>query len=331
MSGKSGGGREEMIRHLMRLGSLAGGVVYRAPGMNPASGGADAPAPAAAPGEIIVRTSPAERGGRAAARQTAGAAARPAAGAAERPIAGAAAKRADGSGNKPSAAAAKPARGMEMKEGFRRDTRNLSVKGLFDAAEDGQEDLDVDLARLEEIVAGCTKCGLHETRTNTVFGDGDRSAGIVFVGEAPGRDEDMQGVPFVGRAGKLLDKMIAAIGFAREEVYIANILKCRPPNNRDPKEDEVTACESYLARQIELIDPVVICALGRVAGQNLLGTRAPLRALREGAHYYNGIRVVVTYHPAALLRNPNWKRAAWEDLQKLKALQVELAEGRGQV
>lgn len=187
--------------------------------------------------------------------------------------------------------------------------------------------LDADLPQLGEMVAGCTKCGLHKTRTNTVFGDGSPSANIVFIGEAPGRDEDLQGVPFVGRAGKLLDKMITAIGFAREEVYIANILKCRPPNNRDPEKDEVTACEKYLARQIELIDPVIICALGRVAGQKLLGEKAPLRVLREGEHHYNGIRLIVTYHPAALLRNPNWKKGAWEDLQLLKKLHDEFTGG----
>ena len=189
--------------------------------------------------------------------------------------------------------------------------------------------LDVDLAQLGEMVASCTKCGLHKTRTNTVFGDGSPSANIVFIGEAPGRDEDLQGVPFVGRAGKLLDKMIAAIGFAREEVYIANILKCRPPKNRDPEKDEVISCEKYLARQIELIDPVIICALGRVAGQNLLGEKAPLRVLREGEHHYNGIRVIVTYHPAALLRNPNWKKGAWEDLQLLKKLHDEYTGSGG--
>ncbi len=277
MSAKRGAGREEIIRHLRRRGALSGGIVYMATGARHAAEKAEAPVPAAAPDEIIVRTSPAKPPG----------------------------------------------------EGFTRDTRPLSGKGLFDTAANGPDILDVDLAGLEKMVAGCTKCGLHETRTNTVFGDGSPSARLVFIGEAPGRDEDMQGIPFVGRAGKLLDRMIAAIGFTREEIFIANILKCRPPNNRDPKEDEVTACGKYLARQIELIDPVVICALGRVAGQNLLGTRAPLRVLREGIHHYNGIRVVVTYHPAALLRNPNWKKAAWEDLQMLKALHDELAGAGG--
>ena len=223
----------------------------------------------------------------------------------------------------PAAAAKKPVSDREIKEGFSRDTRPSSDGGLFAADEKGSDLLDVDLAALEKMVISCTKCGLHETRTNAVFGDGSPSARLVFIGEAPGRDEDLQGVPFVGRAGKLLDKMIAAIDFSRENVYIANILKCRPPGNRDPKEDEITACEKYLAKQLELIDPVLICALGRVAGQNLLGTRAPLRVLREGIHHYNGIRVIVTYHPAALLRNPNWKKGAWEDLQMLKALHDE--------
>jgi uracil-DNA glycosylase family 4 len=179
---------------------------------------------------------------------------------------------------------------------------------------------DAGLSELERMVSECTRCVLHETRNRTVFGDGDPSARIVFIGEAPGRDEDLQGLPFVGRAGKLLDRMIEAIGFSRSNVYIANILTCRPPGNRDPREDEVAACGDYLARQIELIDPVIICALGRVAGQNLLGKDAPLRVLRTGEHHYNGIRVIVTYHPAALLRNPAWKKGAWEDLQKLRAL-----------
>ncbi|MBU8923275.1 MAG: uracil-DNA glycosylase [Bacteroidales bacterium] len=181
----------------------------------------------------------------------------------------------------------------------------------------------MDMDELKEAVAGCERCSLGATRTNTVFGDGNPGARIVFVGEAPGRDEDLQGVPFVGRSGKLLDKILAAIGFTREDVFIANILKCRPPNNRDPQEEEVTACEKYLARQLQLIDPVVICALGRVAGQNLLKTKKSLKVLREQIHSYNGIRLIVTYHPAALLRNPNFKRPAWEDMKLLKKIYEE--------
>jgi uracil-DNA glycosylase family 4 len=178
----------------------------------------------------------------------------------------------------------------------------------------------MDMGGLKKAVAGCERCSLCATRTNTVFGVGDPKARIVFVGEAPGRDEDLQGVPFVGRSGKLLDKIISAIGFTREDVFIANILKCRPPNNRDPQENEVAACEEYLARQLQLIDPVVICALGRVAGQNLLKTKKSLKVLREEIHHYNGIRLIVTYHPAALLRNPNFKRPTWEDMKLLKKI-----------
>jgi uracil-DNA glycosylase family 4 len=185
-----------------------------------------------------------------------------------------------------------------------------------------------DLDSLERAVSGCRRCELHMTRNNTVFGTGNRSAPIVFVGEAPGRDEDLQGIPFVGRAGKLLDKILEAIGFGRDDVYIANILKCRPPGNRDPKEEEVEACERYLAAQLKLIDPVLICALGRVAAQNLLKTKASLKVLRESEHYYNGIRVVATYHPAALLRNPAYKRPTWEDMKLLRRLHDEALESR---
>ncbi len=211
--------------------------------------------------------------------------------------------------------------GRVLGEGFRRDTRPPTQENLFTTAGPVAEEPEgKDLASLERIVSGCTRCALSETRTKTVFGRGDPESGIVFVGEAPGRDEDLQGEPFVGRAGKLLDKILASIGLEREDVYIANILKCRPPGNRDPREDEVAACEAYLARQLELIKPRLICALGRVAGQNLLGTKASLKVLRQGIHYYNGIRVIVTYHPAALLRNPHFKRPAWEDMKMLRNL-----------
>ncbi len=179
------------------------------------------------------------------------------------------------------------------------------------------------LDSLEKEVAGCNGCTLHTTRNNTVFGSGNPSSPIVFIGEAPGRDEDLQGVPFVGRAGKLLDKILEAIGFGRDDIYIANILKCRPPGNRDPKEEEVEACERFLVSQIRSIDPVLICALGRVAAQNLLKTKASLKSLREGVHYYEGIRVIVTYHPAALLRNPAYKRPTWDDMKLLRSLYDE--------
>ncbi|NIM19250.1 MAG: uracil-DNA glycosylase [Candidatus Latescibacteria bacterium] len=177
-----------------------------------------------------------------------------------------------------------------------------------------------DLAELEEGVRACTDCPLHETRTQVVFGVGNPGTKVMFIGEAPGRDEDLQGEPFVGRAGQLLTKILEAIDQKRENVYITNILKCRPPDNRDPQESEVRCCEKYLISQIELIQPKLICALGRIAAQWLLQTKAPLGTLRTGEYYYQGIRVLVTYHPAALLRNPQFKRPAWEDFKKLKAM-----------
>ncbi len=181
----------------------------------------------------------------------------------------------------------------------------------------------LDLKALEDRVSTCTLCQLCEGRNRTVFGTGDPAAKIVFIGEAPGREEDLRGEPFVGRAGQLLTKILASVGFTREEVYITNILKCRPPDNRDPNEQEVRACKPYLRRQIELLDPVLICALGRVAGQNLLERNASLSVLRQHIHYYEDVRTIVTYHPAALLRNPNLKRAAWEDIQETRRIYDE--------
>jgi DNA polymerase len=176
------------------------------------------------------------------------------------------------------------------------------------------------LSSLEKTVSGCIACPLHESRTQTVFGVGNPRTKVLFIGEAPGRDEDLKGEPFVGRAGQLLNKILAAIELKREDVYITNILKCRPPNNRDPQEGEVRECENYLKRQIVLIQPTVICALGRVAAQWLLQTNAPLSTLRAGEYYYEGIRILPTYHPAALLRNPNFKKPAWEDFKQLKSM-----------
>ena len=173
-------------------------------------------------------------------------------------------------------------------------------------------------------VSVCTKCSLHESRNNTVFGVGNPDADLVLVGEAPGRDEDLQGEPFVGRAGQLLNKILAAVGFQRQDVYIANILECRPPDNRDPASDEVTHCEPYLVRQLEIIQPKVICALGRVAATTLLKSNLSLTKLRNDIHDYHGVPLIPTYHPAALLRNSAWKRPTWEDVQKLRALYDEL-------
>lgn len=176
------------------------------------------------------------------------------------------------------------------------------------------------LADLEGQINRCMKCTLGGTRTNFVFGVGNPRATLMLIGEAPGADEDAQGEPFVGRAGQLLNKILEAIHFKRDEVYICNILKCRPPENRDPERDEVEACTPYLRRQLEIIEPRVICCLGRHAAQTLLGTSAPLASLRERAHFFGAIPVVVTFHPAALLRNPHWKRPTWDDVRKLRAL-----------
>jgi uracil-DNA glycosylase family 4 len=171
-----------------------------------------------------------------------------------------------------------------------------------------------DWSVLEEAVRSCTKCGLHATRTQTVFGVGSHTARWMFVGEAPGADEDAKGEPFVGRAGQLLNAMLFAIGLKREEVYIANVLKCRPPGNRDPEPGEVESCEPYLLRQIELIRPRLIVALGRHAAHSLLKTELSLARLRGQHLDYHGTPLVVTYHPAYLLRSPTDKRKAWEDL-----------------
>ena len=174
------------------------------------------------------------------------------------------------------------------------------------------------LSELEREVAGCKRCSLCESRSNVVFGAGSGSVGILFIGEAPGRDEDLQGLPFVGRAGRLLTKIIEAIEFKREDVYIANVLKCRPPGNRNPLPEEVARCRPYLMRQIELLQPKVICTLGVFATQALLETKSPLTVLRGGVHELGGLSVVPTYHPAACLRYPKLKAAVWEDVQLLR-------------
>jgi len=174
----------------------------------------------------------------------------------------------------------------------------------------------LDWDALQQRVAICSDCALHETRTQAVFGVGNRRARWLFIGEAPGAEEDRRGEPFVGRAGQLLNEMLRAIGFAREDVYIANVLKCRPPNNRDPRPDEVASCRGHLERQIELVAPKMIVAVGRIAAQSLLGTDTALGRMRGKLHRLGsrGWPVVVTYHPAYLLRSPSQKRRAWEDL-----------------
>ncbi|HUE11270.1 MAG TPA: uracil-DNA glycosylase [Steroidobacteraceae bacterium] len=174
-----------------------------------------------------------------------------------------------------------------------------------------------DWDQLRARVAACTRCGLNATRTQTVFGVGNLEAQWLIVGEAPGAEEDRQGEPFVGRAGQLLNSMLRAIGLAREEVYIANVLKCRPPGNRDPSENESAECLPYLERQIALLKPRILLAVGRIAAQNLLRTDVSLGRLRQQAHTFGISRVplVATYHPAYLLRTPADKRKAWEDLK----------------
>jgi len=175
-----------------------------------------------------------------------------------------------------------------------------------------------ELERFRQEICDCTRCELGQTRQQFVFGTGDSEAGIMFIGEAPGADEDRQGEPFVGAAGQLLTKIIEAMGMRREEVFICNVLKCRPPNNRDPQPGEVAECEPYLKRQIEIVRPKIICALGRIASQTLLKSTESMGRMRGRLHDYDGIPVLCTYHPAALLHNANWKRPTWEDMKWLR-------------
>ncbi|MBN1560969.1 uracil-DNA glycosylase [candidate division KSB1 bacterium] len=167
-------------------------------------------------------------------------------------------------------------------------------------------------------IQNCQKCALGRTRTKFVFGDGNWQADIVLVGEAPGADEDRAGVPFVGKAGALLTKILAAVQIRREDVFICNILKCRPPQNRDPLPDEIALCKHYLIKQLQLIRPKIIVCLGRVAAQVLLETTDSLSQLRGRWHSWNDSEVMVTYHPAALLRNPGYKKETWEDVKRLQ-------------
>jgi uracil-DNA glycosylase family 4 len=184
-----------------------------------------------------------------------------------------------------------------------------------------------DLNRLRAEVTACQRCELHASRTQGVFGVGDPAADWLIVGEAPGADEDRLGEPFVGQAGKLLDAMLAAIGLRRgEDVYIANVLKSRPPGNRDPKPEEVQACLPYLLRQIDLIQPKLILAMGRFAAQSLLVTENSIARMRGSVHEYHGVPMIVTYHPAYLLRNPADKAKSWEDLCLARQTMVRLKD-----
>ncbi|MGD0729736.1 MAG: uracil-DNA glycosylase [Terracidiphilus sp.] len=168
---------------------------------------------------------------------------------------------------------------------------------------------------IREEIGDCTRCALHKGRNKLVFGDGSPTARLMFVGEGPGADEDAQGLPFVGKAGQLLNNMITAMGLKREEVYIANVVKCRPPGNRTPEPDEMNTCSPFLFRQIEAIRPQVLVALGATAATCLLGQRQPLAGLRGRVHAFRGMQLIVTYHPAYLLRDPRQKKEAWADLQ----------------
>lgn len=173
------------------------------------------------------------------------------------------------------------------------------------------------LNSLKKIILSCTNCSLYKSKKNLVFGQGNAQAKLVFVGEAPGQEEDLQGLPFVGRAGQLLTKIIEAMGLKREEVYICNVLKCRPPENRSPLPEEVAHCRQALWQQLLIIKPKVICALGKFAAQTLLDSQEPISALRGKFFEVQGIKIIPTYHPAYLLRNPNDKKIVWEDMKKI--------------
>jgi DNA polymerase len=209
------------------------------------------------------------------------------------------------------------------------DERNLGLEGWprvsspsgaesFSAPATGHSLTPAELPAVRAELGDCRRCKLHPHRTQIVFGTGNPQAKLVFIGEAPGRDEDLQGEPFVGQAGQLLTKIIQAIQLRREEVYIANIIKCRPPQNRNPEPDEIAACEPFLIKQLHVIRPRIICALGTFAAQTLLKTEEKISSLRGNFHEYQGILLMPTYHPAFLLRNPGRKREVWEDMKKIK-------------
>lgn len=211
-------------------------------------------------------------------------------------------------------------------ESFKDEAEAKPVKTVSEKSALIQNDFPEELTALKKEVSVCTQCELHQTRTQTVFGVGNPQADWLVIGEAPGADEDRQGEPFVGRAGQLLSSMLLAMGLQREQVFIANILKCRPPNNREPKQEEVLACESYLRQQIELIKPKIILAVGRIAAQSLLKVDTPIGKMRGNRYQYpdSELPVIVTYHPAYLLRSPREKRKVWEDLKSAMQLYNEL-------
>lgn len=199
--------------------------------------------------------------------------------------------------------------------------KNYNIIGDNSQKKKKRKNNSYDLISFNDEIKNCLKCDLGKTRKKFVFGVGDFNASLLLVGEAPGEQEDLSGEPFVGRAGKLLDKMLSAINRSREnDVFICNVLKCRPPDNRDPSKEEISKCEPYLVNQIDLIQPKLIVALGRVAGKTLLGVDKSLKDMRNTIHSYHGTNLIVTYHPAALLRNSNWKPDAWNDFKWIRTL-----------
>ena len=215
---------------------------------------------------------------------------------------------------------AQPIAGGRTRAGPKRGTKITAKPGSSSMGR-SKEQKGRQLERLRKEIGDCNRCQLHKGRTHVVFGVGNPNADLMFIGEGPGRDEDLQGIPFVGRAGQLLTRIINAMGYSRDEVYIANIVKCRPPNNRNPGPEEVDTCMPFLIRQVEIIEPRVIVCLGSVAAQNLLGTDEKITRLRGHFTEWRGIPVMPTYHPAFLLRNPNMKKPVWEDMKKvMKAL-----------
>lgn len=211
-------------------------------------------------------------------------------------------------------------RDISLNETIQPDLKQPQAQLTLKPRQGKQKQRNTELQKFYDEIKDCQKCALGKTRNSFVFGVGNPKAEIMFVGEAPGQEEDIKGLPFVGRAGKLLDKMLFAIGYHREDVFIANVLKCRPPKNRDPLPDEIVQCEPYLKRQLEMIQPKVLVALGRISGKVLLKEEKSLRELREHEQNYQDIPLIVTYHPAALLRNPQWKEKAWQDFKKIKKM-----------
>lgn len=208
---------------------------------------------------------------------------------------------------------------MDIQKSLEAYLKHLQLLGIEEVPLQGPSGPEVELEKLRKEVQGCQACSLHRTRKNPVLGEGNPRAFLAFVGEAPGAEEDEQGRPFVGKAGELLTRMIKAMGLRREEVYITNVLKCRPPNNRNPRPEEIKACIPFLLRQMEIIKPKIICALGTFAAQTFLETNEKITALRGKFHQWKGIKVMPTFHPAFLLRNPGYKKLAWEDLKKIMA------------